>query len=70
MIREGTKVHWDWGSGTATGIVKSTFTKEVTRTIKGTEVTRKGKKGNKPLSTELEDGTHVLKLESEVQRNS
>ena len=42
MIKEGTKVTWKWGNGTAEGKVKSTFTKEVTRTIEGNEVTRKG----------------------------
>ncbi|WP_031427704.1 DUF2945 domain-containing protein [Flavimarina sp. Hel_I_48] len=68
MIKEGTKVTWEWGNGTAEGTVKSTFTKKVTRTIKGNEVTRKGEEGNKALYIEQEDGDHVLKLESEVER--
>jgi hypothetical protein len=68
MIQEGTKVSWKWGNGTATGTVKSSFTKEVTRTIDGNEVTRKGEEGNKALYIEQEDGDHVLKLESEVER--
>ncbi len=69
MIKEGTKVKWDWGNGTAHGKVKSTFTKEVTRTIDGNEVTRKGEEGNKALYIEQEDGDNVLKLESEVERD-
>ena len=68
MIKEGTKVTWKWGNGTATGTVKSTFTKKTTRTIKGSEVTRNGEEGNKALYIEQEDGDHVLKLESEVER--
>ncbi|GAA5037201.1 hypothetical protein GCM10011506_33290 [Marivirga lumbricoides] len=68
MIKEGSKVKWSWGNGTAEGKVKSTFDKEVTRTIKGNEVTRKGEKGNKALYIEQEDGDHVLKLESEVEK--
>ncbi|WP_124980384.1 hypervirulence associated TUDOR domain-containing protein [Nonlabens xiamenensis] len=68
MIKEGTKVQWDWGNGTAVGKVQSTFTKEVTRTIEGNEVTRKGEEGNKALYIKQDDGASVLKLESEVKR--
>ena len=68
MIKEGTRVTWKWGSGTATGKVKSTFTKKVTRKIDGTEVVRNGEKGNKALYIEVEDGNNVLKLESEVTK--
>lgn len=68
MIKEGTKVKWSWGNGTAEGKVQSTFTKSVTRTIQGNEVTRDGEEGNKALYIEQEDGTNVLKLESEVER--
>lgn len=67
MIREGTKVQWKWGSGTAKGVVESTFTKSVTRTIKGAEITRNGEEGNKALFIKQEDGDNVLKLESEVE---
>jgi hypothetical protein len=68
MIRKGTKVKWKWGKGTAEGKVKETFQKEVTKTIKGTEVTRKGEKGNKALLIEQNDGDLVLKLESEIEK--
>jgi len=68
MIKEGTKVKWKWGNGTAEGKVQSTFTKEITRTIEGNEVTRKGEEGNKALYIKQEDGSAVLKLESEVER--
>ena len=68
MIREGTKVKWKWGSGTAEGKVEKTFDYEITRTIKGSEITRKGEQGNKALLIKQEDGAEVLKLESEVER--
>jgi len=68
MIREGSEVKWKWGNGTATGKVKESFSKEITRTIDGSEITRKGEEGNKALVIEQEDGSKVLKLESEVEK--
>jgi len=66
MIRKGSKVRWKWGSGEATGKVMETFTEKVTKTIKGSEITRIGEEGNKALMIVQEDGDKVLKLESEV----
>ncbi len=66
MIRKGTKVKWNWGEGTAEGKVEETYTKKVTKTIKGTEVTRNGEEGNKALYIKQDDGDYVLKSESEV----
>ncbi len=68
MIREGSNVKWKWGEGYASGKVNETFTREVTRTIDGNEVTRKGKEGNKALLIRQDDGQRVLKLESEVEK--
>ncbi len=68
MIKEGSKVEWDWGNGTATGKVVETYTKKVTKTIEGNEVTRDGESGNKALYIEQEDGGKVLKSESEVRK--
>lgn len=68
MIKEGTKVKWEWGNGTAQGKVVKTYTTEVTKNIDDNEVTRKGEEGNKALYIEQEDGDHVLKSESEVKR--
>ncbi|WP_047545132.1 DUF2945 domain-containing protein [Psychroserpens sp. Hel_I_66] len=68
MIQEGTKVKWKWGKGTATGKVQETYTKKVTKTIKGNEVTRNGEEGDKALYIQQEDGDYVLKSESEVER--
>lgn len=68
MIRKGTKVSWKWGSGSAEGTVEETFSSKVTKTIKGTEVTRNGSSGDKALYISQEDGDYVLKSESEVER--
>lgn len=68
MIREGTKVKWKWGDGTAEGKVVETHTSKVTKTIKGSEVTRNGEEDNMALYIEQDDGDHVLKSESEVER--
>ena len=68
MIKEGTKVKWEWGNGTATGEVVESYTSEVTKTIEGNEVTRKGEENNKALYIKQDDGDHVLKSESEVER--
>ncbi|PPK86344.1 hypothetical protein CLV84_3270 [Neolewinella xylanilytica] len=68
MIRKGSKVTWKWGNGSATGKVEETFTEEVSRTIEGNKVTRKGESGNKALLIKQDDGSKVLKLESEVEK--
>ena len=68
MIREGSKVKWKWGNGTASGKVVSTYSEKVTKQIEGSEITRDGEEGNKALYIEQEDGAKVLKLESEVEK--
>jgi len=68
MIRKGTEVKWKWGQGEAQGKVAETSTKTITRSIKGSKVTRHGEEGNKALVIETDDGDSVLKLESEVSR--
>jgi len=68
MIRKGTEVKWKWGSGHATGKVEDTYTESITKTIKGSEVTRNGTEDDKALLIKQDDGDKVLKLESEVER--
>ena len=68
MIQEGSEVKWKWGSGTAKGKVEKTYTKEITKTIDGSEITRKGEEGNKALLIKQNDGSTVLKLEEEVEK--
>lgn len=68
MIRKGTEVKWKWGNGYASGKVTDTYTESVTKSIKGSKVTRNGASDDKALYIEQEDGDKVLKLESEVER--
>ena len=66
-MKEGTKVRWSWGSGTAEGIVRKTYERRVTRKLKGTSITRNGSVDDPALFIEQEDGDGVLKLASEVK---
>ena len=68
MIREGTKVSWEWGEGSATGEVVEVFTSDVTRTIKGSEVTRKASEEDPAYLIKQDDGDQGLKSKSEVER--
>lgn len=69
MIRQGTEVKWQWGKGEAEGKVIETYIDKVEKTLSGNKVIREGTQDNKALLIEQEDGTQVLKLESEVKRN-
>ena len=68
MIREGTKVQWNYSGSTATGKVKEVFHKEVTRTVQGNEVTRKASDDEPAYLIEQDDGDEVLKSASEIER--
>ena len=67
-LNKNTKVKWSWGSGTATGKVRESFTEDVTRTIKGTEVTRNASTDKPAYIIEQEDGDRVLKSHSEIEK--
>ncbi|MGR3551181.1 DUF2945 domain-containing protein [Pseudooceanicola sp.] len=68
MIRKGTDVTWNWSNGQGSGTVEETFHRSVSRTLKGTEVTRNGSDDDPALLIRQKDGDHVLKLRSEVDR--
>ena len=65
---KGDKVEWEWGSGSATGEVTEVFTEEVTRTIKGSEITRDASDDEPAYMVEQEDGDRVLKSHSELSK--
>lgn len=67
-IRTGTTVKWKWGSSWAEGTVAEVHHAPVSRTSKGSEVTRNGSDDDPAYVIEQEDGTTVLKLNSEVER--
>lgn len=64
----GTEVEWDWGNGTATGKIKTVHTADITKTIKGTEVTRHASDTSPAYTIEQQDGDIVLKSHSEIRK--
>ncbi len=68
--QEGTKVEWDWGKGTGVGKISERFTEKVTRTIKGSEVTRDASKDEPAYLIKQDDGDRVLKGHTEVRKAS
>ena len=67
-FRKGQFVEWKWGNGTARGKVEEHFTDRVTRTIKGSEVTRNADADNPAYLIEQDDGDRVLKSQSELSK--
>ncbi|TWT49326.1 hypothetical protein Pla22_45200 [Rubripirellula amarantea] len=67
---EGTSVKWKWGDGYGHGKVQSSFEKKVTRKIDGSEVSREGSNENPAYYVQVDDGNNVLKLESELEKDS
>jgi len=66
-FRKGSKVRWTWGAHEAHGKIIERFTARVTRTIKGTEVTREANPKEPAYLIEQEDGDQVLKSRSELR---
>ncbi|MEQ5787477.1 DUF2945 domain-containing protein [Erythrobacter sp. NFXS35] len=64
---KGQKVKWQWGSGEGRGKVVERFERDVTRTLKGSEITRHGSTDNPAYLIEQDDGDQVLKLGSELE---
>lgn len=65
-FRKGAKVKWKWGAHDAHGVIAERFTKTVTRTIKGTEVTRDASQDEPAYLVEQDDGDRALKSASEL----
>lgn len=63
-------VEWEWGNGTASGQVKERFEREVTRTLKGSEITRHGSEDDPAYLIRQDDGDEVLKLGSQLEAKS
>lgn len=68
MIRQGTRVQWAWGNGTAEGKVVSKHESSLERDLGGSSVVRHGSAEDPALLIRQDDGQEVLKLESEVSR--
>ena len=66
MYQTGQTVTWKWGDGHAKGEIAEIFKSKVTKTIKGTEVTRDASNDDPAYLIEQEDGDKVLKSHSEI----
>ncbi len=67
-LTKGTKVEWNWGSGSAEGKIKESFTKPVRRTIKGKTIKRNASKDDPAYMVEQEDGARALKSGTELHK--
>ena len=67
-MRKGTSVSWKYGTGTASGKVESVHKEPITRTLKGSAITRNGSAADPALLIVQANGDRVLKLQSEVSR--
>ena len=66
--QEGTKVEWDWGNGTGTGKITKKYTQNITLKIDGSEVTRDASNDDPAYKIEQDDGSEVLKSDSELRK--
>lgn len=60
-------VAWSWGRGEGVGLISERFERSVTRTLKGSKITRNGSADNPAYLIRQEDGAQVLKLGSELR---
>lgn len=65
---EGTKVEWDWGSGTATGEIEAVYTQKRTLKIDGAEITRDASEDCPSYKIKQQDDQTVFKSHSEVRK--
>ncbi|MCC5622702.1 DUF2945 domain-containing protein [Nostoc sp. CHAB 5715] len=68
-IGVGTEVSWNYASDKGYGRVVRVHKENVTRTIKGSQITRNGTSENPALEIMVEGGGMALKLTSEVSRS-
>lgn len=62
----GDRVKWNWGGADAYGEIRRVYTHMVTRTIKGSEITRNATDDEPAYEIVQKDGDHVLKSQSEL----
>ncbi|WP_104480828.1 DUF2945 domain-containing protein [Actinokineospora auranticolor] len=67
-FRKGTRVMWKWGTHWAEAVVVSSHDEPVRRMLKGSLITRNGTADNPAYVLEQDNGTHVLKLHSELSK--
>ena len=63
----GDKVEWDWANGTGSGKITKRYTQKITKTIKGSEITRNADDDEPAYLIEQDDGDEVLKSTTEIR---
>ncbi|MEN0056390.1 MAG: DUF2945 domain-containing protein [Mucilaginibacter sp.] len=66
-MKKGDTVSWKWGQSEAEGKITGKHTEPVTKTIKDTKVKRKATKDEPAYDIKQDDGSKVLKSESELK---
>jgi len=65
-FKEGDTVEWNWGNGTGRGEIVQKYTRKITLTLKGSEVTRDASDHEPAYKIRQDDGDEVLKSGSEL----
>jgi hypothetical protein len=66
-MKKGDEVTWKWGKSEAEGKVVKKHTEPVSKTIKGAKVKRNADKKEPAYEIKQDDGSKVLKSESELK---
>ena len=69
-MKKGDKVNWKWGASEAEGKIVKEYDKPVTKTIKGAKVKRNASETKPAYEIKQENGSEVLKSESEIKKGS
>ncbi|RYY36549.1 MAG: DUF2945 domain-containing protein [Sphingobacteriaceae bacterium] len=67
-MKKGDTVHWNWGSSEAEGKIEKKHIEPVKKTIKGASVKRNASKDEPAYEIKQENGSKVLKSESELKK--
>ena len=67
IMKKGDTVNWKWGASKAEGKIVKKHDEPVTKIIKGAKVKRNASKEEPAFEIEQEDGSKVLKSESELK---
>lgn len=65
-FRKGTLVQWKWAGGKVSGKVEEVFKMSITKTIKGSKITRHGSDEKPAYLVRSEAGNIALKLHTEL----
>ncbi|OIN58059.1 hypervirulence associated TUDOR domain-containing protein [Arsenicibacter rosenii] len=68
-LKKGDEVSWKYGTGTANGRIDKVSDHDITKTIKGKQVKRKGSADEPALVIKQDNGNQVVKSASEVRKH-